>query len=98
VKRDPSGYRVVAPLTVDTQAAPSDYLRLKRHWARVALHRLEDPRPEDLFSYNVMSVSSRDLKRIRELLRATFREIRSIVAASEPIERGALVNLQLMEW
>lgn len=49
------------------------------------------------FAYNVMSTSRADYERIRDLLRRTFREIQSIVAASEPSERVSL-NIQLLEF
>jgi hypothetical protein len=45
-----------------------------------------------------MSCSRADYEQIRALLRRTFHEIQSIVAASEPSERVALLNLQLLEF
>ena len=49
------------------------------------------------FSYNLFSVSRVDLERIRELHRAYFRELRRIVAASEPAECVVLANVHLLE-
>jgi hypothetical protein len=86
------------PLTVDTRAARDDLSVLLRHWSAVGYRRVAERRPRDFFSYNVMSSSRADYERIRELLRRTFREIQSIVAASEPTERVALLNLQLLEF
>jgi hypothetical protein len=60
--------------------------------------RIPRPSPEDLFAYNVFSVSAPDLQRIRELLRASFREARAIAAATPAQERVALINLQLLCW
>lgn len=85
--------RVAGALTVDTRAYPA----LREHWARVALARLAAG-TTDLFSYNVVSVSRADLARMEELHRAYFREIRAIVAASEPSEVAALVNVQLVRF
>ncbi|MEN9581410.1 MAG: hypothetical protein RJA70_4419 [Pseudomonadota bacterium] len=48
-----------------------------------------------MFSYNPFGVSKRDLLRIEELQRAYFRELRSIVAQSEPVETVAVLNQQL---
>lgn len=48
-----------------------------------------------MFSYNLFGVSNADLERIEALQRAYFRELRSIVAQSEPVENVAVVNLQL---
>jgi hypothetical protein len=94
-----SGDRYVSagPLTVDTRARPEVVL-LKAHWAGVALARMKAPIDGDRFSYNAFSVSKADLDRIRELHLAYFREVRGIVAASEPPEVVALINVQLMSW
>jgi hypothetical protein len=49
----------------------------------VAAERLRNSYIEDdLFAYSVISLASADLERVRE----TFREIRMLVAASEPEE------------
>ncbi len=50
----------------------------------------------DLIS--VQPLDRADLDRIRDLQRAYFRELRAIVAASEPCETGALITLRLLEW
>jgi hypothetical protein len=46
----------------------------------------------------VFSVSRADLDRIRELHRADFREVRAIVAASDPAEVVALVVVHLASF
>ncbi len=85
-------------LSVDTRGGKQALRALKTHWAKVAAERAPNPTPEDVFGYNVISVSEHDLARIREVLGATYREIRAIVAASEPSERVALLNLHLVCW
>jgi len=90
-------WRQERPLTVDTRGAPDDLNVLLRHWSAVGYRRIAEQRPSDFFAYNVMSASRADQETIRALLRRTFREIQSIVAASEPSERVALLNLQLLE-
>jgi transcriptional regulator with XRE-family HTH domain len=94
VQRRGSRLEVAGELTVDTRAAA----RLKAHWAGVANERVLAPGDGDLFSYNVFSVASDDLAVIRELLRATYREIRAIVSNSQGTDAVALVNLQLVRW
>jgi hypothetical protein len=91
-------YESVGLLTVDTSSSPEGVKLLKAHWAAVACARTEVPRADDLLSYNVLSASEEDLARIREVLLRTYREIRSIVAASTRVEAAALVNLQLVRW
>ena len=71
---------------------------LLQHWSAVGGRRIAERRPRDFLAYNAMSSSRADYERIRDLLRRTFREIQSIVAASEPTERVALLNLQLFEF
>jgi len=87
-------YQPVQALTVDTRAVG----KLREHWAGVAAERVHAPRPDDIFSYNVFSASRADMARIDALLRATFREIRLIVANTREDEAAALVNLQLVRW
>lgn len=98
VARSRGRYVVAGAQSVDTRGGRAALQGLKRHWAAVAAGRMEAPAlQDDLFAYNVMSFAAADLERIREILRAAFREIRTLVAASEPTEVVALVNLQLVK-
>lgn len=85
-------------LTVDTRRNPEAGRTLKKHWATVALDRLPalEPQENDLFSFNLFNVSEKDWLRLRELHIAYYQELRRIINASQPAERVALVNLQLM--
>jgi transcriptional regulator with XRE-family HTH domain len=94
LERHHERYVCVGSLNVDTHAAPT----LKVHWSDVARNRILSPSPDDLFAYNVFSVSASDLHRIRELLRAAFRQARAIAAATPTTERVALINVQLACW
>jgi hypothetical protein len=85
-----------ATLTVDTRGDAARSRDAKAFWTRVALERIEAG-VQGAFSYNLFSVSRADLERIRELHRAYFRELRRIVAASEPAECIALANVHLVE-
>lgn len=91
-------YRQVRSLNVDTRGGKAALHALKSHWARVAAERAANPKRADLFAYNVLSASAEDLERIRALLIAAFRDARAIVAASEPPERVALLNIHLLDW
>jgi hypothetical protein len=82
-------------LAVDTRRDAAAEHRVKRWWGSVALDRLAEPE-SGLFSYNVFAVSSADLERLRDLQRAYFRQMRSIIAASEPSERVVLASLQMV--
>jgi len=50
---------------------------------------------EDLFSYNLFTVSEKDWQRLRELHIAYFQELRRVIEGSQPGERVGLANLQL---
>lgn len=91
-------YRVEATGTVDTVGGKQPLRRLKQHWSEVAMKRIAAPEKDDLFAYNVASVSRADAQVIRAKLRDVFREIRSLVAASTPEETVVLLNLQAIEF
>jgi hypothetical protein len=85
-----------AALTVDTRRDAERSRQVKAWWAGVARERLLAG-AEGTFSYNLFSVSRADLGRIQELHRAYFRELRRIVADSEPSECIALATVHLFE-
>jgi transcriptional regulator with XRE-family HTH domain len=91
-------YAVRTLAAVDTRGGAEALHRLKQHWCDVARARLPVPREGEVFAYNVVSVSRKDLSKIREKLRSTFRDIRSMVAASNPEQVAAVVNLQLIAF
>lgn len=91
-------YTVYAPISVDTQGGAGALHRVKQHWCSVASERLATPLPDELFAYNVVSISRCDLDVIRERLRMAFREVRAIVAASKPEQIAAVMNLQLFAF
>ncbi len=83
--------------TVDTSAAPDKArLAVKRHWPDVARSQV-GVNESGLYSYNVVSLSQRDLEKLRKLHVEYFQMVRSIVAESEP-ECVALVAMQLFEF
>ncbi|MBX2802795.1 MAG: DUF4423 domain-containing protein [Myxococcales bacterium] len=95
VARRRGTFRARGVLTVDTRDAPTAMRDLKSHWASLGVRRARTPRPGDLVSYNVMSVSRRDLERIRQLHIDYFRAVRAVVAESTP-EVAAMINVQLL--
>jgi transcriptional regulator with XRE-family HTH domain len=82
-------------LTVDTRNNPDAGRGLLTFWAEVGVQRLRAGDSKGLFSYNLFTVSARDLERIRELHLSYFRQLRSIVAQSQPPERLVVANVQL---
>jgi hypothetical protein len=98
VRREEDTFEGVRELTVDTRGGHEALIATKAHWARVAAERARTPGRRDLFAYNVFAASSADYERIRGLLRAMFRECRSVIAGSAPSEEVALMNLQLVRF
>jgi transcriptional regulator with XRE-family HTH domain len=88
-------WQVRQVLAVDTRRDADAERSSKAWWGEVALARLKDG-DAGMFSHNIFAVSAADLARINDLYRATFRQIRSIIAESEPSERVVLFNLQLL--
>lgn len=83
---------------LDTRPDAEAEHRVKQWWSRLALERLANREKLEagLLSYNVFAVSESDLARIRELQLAYFRQMRSIIAQSEPSERVVLASLSLV--
>lgn len=89
-----SRWRVRGAMAIDTRRDPEAARRLKAWWFEVGTERYRGGAP-GVFSYNLFGVSNADFERLQALQRAYFRELRSIVAQSEPVETVAVVNLQL---
>jgi hypothetical protein len=68
---------------------------VRAFWARTAADRVEAGADGE-FAFNLFGVSTRDLERLRNLQRTYFRELRAIVAQSEPVEHVVLANVQLV--
>lgn len=81
-------------LTTDTRRDPQAAQKLKAWWSQIGTDRF-NAGAQGVFSYNVFGVSKADLERLETLQRAYFRQLRSIVAQSHPVEEVAVVNLQL---
>jgi transcriptional regulator with XRE-family HTH domain len=98
IRRRRGRWEVLRVLTVDTRSNPDAGRSLKRHWAAVAESRLSalEPLGEDLFSYNLFTISEREWASFRELHIAYYQELRRLVEASKHAERVVLVNLQLL--
>jgi len=73
-------------LAVDTRRNPEAGRTLKAHWAGVGLQRLPQLEPvgQDLFSYNLFTVSEKDWERLRDLHIAYFRSYAASSLAHNP--------------
>jgi transcriptional regulator with XRE-family HTH domain len=85
-------------MAVDTRADARGNRKLKRHWARVGLRRLEDARTpaEALFSFNVFAVDEPTYGRIRQLQLDYYDRVRALVDEAPGTDRVVLMNLQLI--
>ena len=81
---------------VDFRHDPQAAQQLKAYWAALAHERTKQPR-DGLFAYTVFAVSKADLARVQTLQRDYIRQMRTIIAASEPSEVVALANFQIFD-
>lgn len=95
IRREGDRWTVANVPALDTRKDPTAALRLKTWWGDVALERVGQGRRGMI--YNLCSVSEADLERLRELQKAYFNELRTIVAQSQPIERVVLATVQLID-
>jgi DNA-binding phage protein len=79
---------------VDTRQDRDAARALAVFWAQLGVARLSE-HASGHFAYNLVAVSAADFDRLRELQRSYFAQLRAIVAASTPVERVAVVNMQL---
>lgn len=98
IRRRRERWVVDSTLAVDTRRNPDAGRLLKSHWASVGNSRLPllEPSGEDLFSYNLFTISEREWESFRQLHIAYYQELRRLVDASKRPERVVLVNLQLL--
>lgn len=94
IQKEHGKWRVISTQTIDTRRDPKAAKLLKAWWFGVGRERFLDD-AAGVFSYNLFGVSNKDFAHLQDLQRAYFRELRSIVAQSEPVETVAVLNLQL---
>jgi hypothetical protein len=71
---------------------------LHHFFSTAGAQRLQEaPEGTAASAYNLFGVSRVDLERLRELQRTYFREMRAIIADSEPVEAIVLANMQMVE-
>jgi DNA-binding phage protein len=81
---------------VNTGSDPERARRLKGHWTRVAVERLEHGEPS-LSGYTLFAVSRADLQRLRELQLEYARAMQAIVTRSTPNECVGLYCMHLLD-
>lgn len=98
VRRQQGKWRVRRVLSVDTREDPTRNVELKRHWARVAVERIDAAGlpPLSQYSYNLFAISDEGLEQIRQAHLQYYERVRAIVAECEHPTRLALVNVQLL--
>jgi transcriptional regulator with XRE-family HTH domain len=99
IRRDDAGrYAPAQVITVDTRRDPAAAQRLRMFWRETGNERLRSaPASTSLSAYNLFGISRADLARLFDLQRSYFREMRAIIAASEPAEELVLANMHLVQ-
>src|SRR5690606_4448823 len=86
-------YRPRAQAAVDLRAGHDAARRLAAWWVSVDAERATQS--QGMFAYNVCSLSLTDLDRIQALQVDYLKQVRAIVAESNPVERVALIATQV---
>jgi DNA-binding phage protein len=89
VRRHSGRYEPVAADVVDLRRDAERAWHSRAVWTDLARERLLARSPGS-YAYNVFGVSAHDLERIRELQARHFRELRDLIARSQPVERVVL--------
>ncbi|MCB9742728.1 MAG: DUF4423 domain-containing protein [Alphaproteobacteria bacterium] len=89
-------WRVAGTLAVDLPRE-GDLARFKAHWLELARARTLAESEGVLTSVNVIAVSRADMDEVRALQRRFFRELGSLVAASEPSETVGVVLVHSLD-
>ncbi len=99
IRRDSAGRFVPTMITtVDTRRDPAAAQRLRMFWRETGNERLRSaPADTSISAYNLFGISRADLARLFDLQRSYFREMRAIIAASEPAEELVLANMHLVQ-
>ncbi len=78
---------------LDLRASHDAAKALSAWWVQVAAERARSS--PGMFAYNVCSIAHRDLDRIQALQVDFLKQVRAIVSESEPVERVALIAVQI---
>lgn len=85
-------YQPLAQRALNLRTSHADARRLAAWWVKVASSRT---RNDGMFAYNICGVTKADLERIQALQVDFLKQVRAIVAESEPVEHVALVAVQV---
>ncbi len=98
IRWDGTKWRLHRVLAVDTRLDPDRNRRLKAHWAKAGVERLEraGASPDALFSFNLFAISEESFRQIRQLHLDYYDRVRAIVDESRRADRVVLLNLQLI--
>lgn len=88
-------WEIVEVLALDTRKDRDAALKLKVWWGQVGLERVAAGHRGMV--YNLFGVSTADLQRLRELQRAYFNEVRTLVAQSQPVQHVGLAGVLLVD-
>lgn len=88
-------WELVEAMALDVRKDPEAAARLRGFWGHVAAARTEQGLRGTM--YTLCGVSARDLERLRELQKAYFNQVRTIIAQSQPVERVVLSLVQMLD-
>jgi transcriptional regulator with XRE-family HTH domain len=87
-------YRSTRTIAVDTRRDPEATRQLASFWMKEGAERVLKP-GNGRFAFNTFAINARDLVRVKELQSEYFRQLRALVADSQPAEAVAVATFQL---
>jgi hypothetical protein len=95
IRKAGAGWQLVEAMALDVRKDPEAAARLRAFWGHVAAQRCEQGHRGTM--YTLCGVSAPDLERLRELQKAYFNQVRTIIAQSQPVERVVLTMVQMLD-
>lgn len=92
VALDGDHFQPLAQRALNLRTSHTDARRLAAWWVKVASTRAQG---DGMFAYNICGVTKADLERIQALQVDFLKQVRAIVAESDPVEHVALVAVQV---
>lgn len=93
LRKDGQRYLGTKSINVDTRRDPLATRELASFWMKEGAERVLTP-GKGRFAFNTFALSAKDVRRAKELQSEYFRQLRALVAESEPAEAVAVATFQ----
>jgi transcriptional regulator with XRE-family HTH domain len=95
IRRVGDRWELLEAMALDVRKDPDAAALLRGFWGHVAAERCERGRRGMM--YTLCGISAQDLERLRELQKAYFNQVRTIIAQSQPVEKVVLTMVHMLD-